>query len=351
MNALTMKSKFPIPVFDQLMDELANAKWFSTLDFNSGYHQIRLKSGEEYKTAFQTHFGLFEFNVMAFGLCGAPGTFQGAMNSTLSPLLRKCVLVFFDDILVYSATLSEHLVHLRQVSQLLAADKWQVKLSKCIFAQQQLSYLGHIISAAGIGTDPSKIAVVQSWPQPANIKDLKSFLKTFLHCFVNATPKQWFHWLHLAEFWYNTSCHSALASSPFQVLYGHAPCSFGIEAADAYPVTNLNDWLQERELMQHLVWQHLLRAEDRMKRQANKGRSEREFQVGDKVFLKLQPYVQSSLAPRANQKLKYEFFGPFLILERIGAVAYKLKLPASSSIHPVFHVSQLKVAPPDTIAS
>jgi hypothetical protein len=161
LNALTLKSKFPIPVFDELMDELAKAQWFSTLDLNSGYHQIKLKLGE-YKITFQTHFGLFEFNVMAFGLCGSPATFQGAMNTTLAPLLRKCVLVFFDDILVYSATLSEHLDHLRQVLQLLANDKWQVKLSKCTFAQQQLAYSGHIISAAGVATDPSKVQANQS---------------------------------------------------------------------------------------------------------------------------------------------------------------------------------------------
>jgi hypothetical protein len=112
LNALTLKSKYPIPIFDELMDELAKAKWFSTLDLNSRYRQLRLKLGEEFKTAFQTHFGLFEFKVMPFGLCGAPGTFQGAMNTTLAPLLRKCVLVFFDDIFIYSATLAEHLEHL-----------------------------------------------------------------------------------------------------------------------------------------------------------------------------------------------------------------------------------------------
>jgi len=176
LNALTLKSKFPIPVFDELMDELATAHWFSTLDLDSGYHQIRMKKGDEFKTAFQTHFGHFEFKVVAFGLCGAPGTFQGAMNSTLAPLLRKCVLVFFDDILVYSSSFEEHLSHLRQVLQLLAQDKWQVKLSKCSFAQQQLAYLGHIISGQGVATDPAKISAIVDWPVPPSIKELRSFL-------------------------------------------------------------------------------------------------------------------------------------------------------------------------------
>lgn len=112
LNSLTVKSKFPIPVIDELLDELAEAKWFSTLDLRAGFNQIRLAPGEEHKTAFQTHWGQFEFTVMSFGLTGAPNTFQGAMNITLRPLLRHCVLVFFDDILVYSRTLTEHLEHL-----------------------------------------------------------------------------------------------------------------------------------------------------------------------------------------------------------------------------------------------
>lgn len=176
LNALTVKSRFPIPVFDELMDELARAKWFSSLDLNSGYHQIRLKKGEEFKTAFQTHFGHFEFRVMAFGLCGAPGTFQGAMNSTLAPFLRKFVLVFFDDILIYSETFEEHVVHVRQVLELLARDQWIVKLSNCSFAQQRITYLGHIISAEGIATDPAKVEAIRTWPQPETVKELRSFL-------------------------------------------------------------------------------------------------------------------------------------------------------------------------------
>jgi hypothetical protein len=102
LNSLTVKTKFPIPMVDELLDELAHAKWFTCLDLRAGFNQIQLAPSEEHKTAFQTHWGQFEFTVMSFGLTGTPNTFQGAMNSTLHPLLRKCVLVFFDDILVYS---------------------------------------------------------------------------------------------------------------------------------------------------------------------------------------------------------------------------------------------------------
>jgi hypothetical protein len=134
LNAITIKGKYPLLVIDELMDELA------------GYHQICLAQGEEYKTAFQTHFGQFEFKVITFRLCGAPNTFQGAMNATLALLVRKCALVFFDDILIYNNSLEDHVFHLKQVLQLLEQDHWQVKLSKCSFAHRQIDYLRHVIS-------------------------------------------------------------------------------------------------------------------------------------------------------------------------------------------------------------
>lgn len=167
-------------------------------------------------------------------------------------------------------------------------------------------------------------------------------LETFLHCFVHACPARWLKWLSLAEFWYNSSFHSALGRSPFEALYGHSPNYFGIPSPASTAVPALDDWLREREQMNSLISQHLLRAQHRMKTQADKNRSERVFSVGDQVFLKLQPYVQSSLAPRSNQKLAFKFFGPYEIVSRIGACAYELKLPDGCSIHPVFHVSQLK---------
>lgn len=122
LNAITQKCKFTVPIFDELLDKLEKAKWFSALDLASSYHQILLAPGKSFKTTFQTHQGHYEFKVMPFGLTRAPATFLEAMNETLAPLIRKCVLVFFDDILIYSSSLEEHLHHIRLVLQLLARE-------------------------------------------------------------------------------------------------------------------------------------------------------------------------------------------------------------------------------------
>jgi hypothetical protein len=186
LNALTIKSKYPVPIIDELLDELAGSSWFSKLDLRVGYHQIRMAPGEEFKTALQTHHGQFEFTVMAFGLTGAPATFLSAMNDTLQDYLRKFVLVFFDDILIYSSSYEDHLRHIALVLKKLEEHSWQVKMSKCDFAKQNIAYLGHIISADGVSTDQAKIDTVRDWPSPCSVKELRSFLglSGYYHKFV-----------------------------------------------------------------------------------------------------------------------------------------------------------------------
>jgi hypothetical protein len=130
-------------------------------------------------------------------------------------------------------------------------------------------------------------------------------LEGYLRCFVHSCQSKWVQWLHLAELWYNTSYHSSLKKTPFEVLYGHAPRYFGIDRVESCAIPQLEEWLKERDTMTKLLQQHLERVQQRMKSQADKGRTERVFEAGDKVFLKLQPYLQSSVAFRANHKLAF----------------------------------------------
>jgi len=176
VNAITVKDQFPIPSIDELLDELYGTNWFSKLDLRSGYHQIRMHQDDVHKTAFRTHQGHYEFLVMPFGLCNAPSSFQATMNMIFEPYLRKFVIVFFDDILVYSRNMEDHLLHLQLVFQCLLAHCFFLKQSKCILAQQSIEYLGHIVSPKGVGPDPAKISAMIQWPAPKTLKQLRGFL-------------------------------------------------------------------------------------------------------------------------------------------------------------------------------
>ncbi|KAL0329094.1 UNVERIFIED_CONTAM: Retrovirus-related Pol polyprotein from transposon.6 [Sesamum radiatum] len=176
LNAITVKHHFPIPTIDELLDELRGAYYFSKIDLHSGYHQIRMSSGDVHNTAFRMVNGHDEFLVMPFGLTNAPSTFQTAMNDLLRPFLLRFVIVFFDDILVYTPTWSTHLLHLHLILGLLLANLFFPKLSKCVFGVQSVDYLGHVISCTGVQPNSDKIQVIQDCTIPTNLTELRSFL-------------------------------------------------------------------------------------------------------------------------------------------------------------------------------
>jgi hypothetical protein len=153
LNVKTVKDKFPIPVVEELMDELQGARFFTKIDLRSGYHQVQMHPTYNEKTPFRTHQGHFEFTVMPFGLTNAPATFQALMNDVLHDFIPTFILVFFDDILIYSPTWAEHLHHVKMVFDTIWLNQLFVKQSKCIFRSTSVTYLGHIISANGVDMD------------------------------------------------------------------------------------------------------------------------------------------------------------------------------------------------------
>ncbi|GJP30150.1 hypothetical protein CLOM_g22621 [Closterium sp. NIES-68] len=176
LNRRTIKSRYPIPRADDLLDQLRGARFFSKIDLRGGYHQIRVFADDCHKTAFRTRYGSYKYTVMPFGLMNAPSTFQLTMNSVFRDLLDKCVIVYLDDILIHSKTQEQHLKDLEQVFRQLQENRLITKGSKCEFLKSELEFLGHVVRADGIKIDRKKITTIRDWKPRTNLQELQSFL-------------------------------------------------------------------------------------------------------------------------------------------------------------------------------
>jgi hypothetical protein len=186
LNKITVKRHFPIPRIDEILDRLAGARIFSSLDLASGYFQVRISEEDAHKTAFTTPFGHYEFKVLGQGLCNSPATFQSIMSRIFAPLLHRCCLVYMDDVVVFSRTPEEHVQHLDQVLKILEDNKFYACPKKCVFNQPKLEFLGHVVGRDGLEVDQKKVKTVQDWPVPQDAGEIRSFvgLTTYFRKFI-----------------------------------------------------------------------------------------------------------------------------------------------------------------------
>ena len=176
MNRITKKDHYPLPLISDLLDTSGRAQIYTKIDLQHAYHLVRIAEGDEWKTAFRTRYGSFEWLVMPFGLTNAPAAFQRFMNDVFSDMLDVCVIVYLDDILIYSDNPELHRKHVREVLRRLRENGLYAGANKCNFHEDTVEYLGYILSPTGLTMDPVKVQTIQDWPEPRKVKDVQSFL-------------------------------------------------------------------------------------------------------------------------------------------------------------------------------
>nr|GEU32338.1 hypothetical protein [Tanacetum cinerariifolium] len=336
LNKLTIKNRYPLPRIDDLFDQLQGACCFSKIDLRSGYHQLSIREEDIPKTAFRTRYGHFEFTVMPFGLTNAPAIFMDLMNRVYKPYLDKFIIVFIDNILIYSKSKEEHEVHLKMILDLVKKEKLYAKFSKYEFWLQELHFLENVVNRDSIHVDPSKVESVNNWKTPESSIEIHLFLG--LACY----NRSWDTHLPLVKLSYNNGYHKSIKCVPFEALYGRKCRSPVIWAEVGESQLIGPEIMQEttKKIMQ--IKKRLKIARSCQKSYADKRRKPLEFKVRDEVLLKVSSW-KGVVRFSKKGKLATRYVGPFEIVEYVGPVAYRLRLPQElSCIHDVFHVSNLK---------
>ncbi|XP_070795472.1 uncharacterized protein, partial [Pituophis catenifer annectens] len=366
LNAITVRNRYPLPLIPELMERLREASIFTKLDLRGAYNLVRVREGDEWKTAFGTRYGHFEYTVMPFGLTNAPAVFQHLMNDVFRDMLDRFVVIYLDDILIYSRTPESHLQHVRQVLQCLREHQLYAKLEKCYFFQTSIEFLGHILFLQHIFrlhglpdrvvSDRGAQFTARFWKSlmaalevqvclssshhpetDGGTEKVIGILEQYLRCFVNQQQDNWAEYLPLAEFAFNNSQHTSTQMTPFHANVGYHPRLFPLTIMDS-PVPETRDFLSELQAVQQLVRRQLIRAKKDYKRFADRARrATPPLEVGDRVWLS----TKHLPTDRPVRKLAQRFIGPFPIEAVINPVAYRLTLPRSMRLHPVFHRSLL----------
>ncbi|GKA14640.1 putative reverse transcriptase domain-containing protein [Tanacetum coccineum] len=300
---LTVKNRYPLPRIDDLFDQLQGSSVYSKIDLRSGYHQLRVRDEDIPKTAFRTRYKHYEFQVMPFGLTNTPTVFMDLMNCVCKPYLDKFVIVFIDDILIYSRNKEEHADHLRIILELLKKEKLYAKFSKCDFWISIVQFLGHVINSQGIHVDPTKIEAVKNWTSPTTPTDVCQFLG-------------------------------------LDGYYRRFIKDFSKIAKSLTKLTQKNKnyiWEEDQDSVFQLLKQKLCEAPILVLPEGYD-----EFVIYCDASHQVSPR-KGVIRFRKQGKLNPQYIRPFKILKRVSPVAYTLELPEElSNVHNTFYVSNLK---------